>query len=109
MAFALDMLGFDTEASAGGFGKPPTLTVGHPLGVPTAVEHPPGNDIAVEQVWKKLSRGRQGIARELATAALEGAVQGGTAYTLGKGALNADDAAKAVAYKLWFLLWEGGE
>ena len=31
VAFALAMLGFTTEASAGGFGKPPTITVGHPM------------------------------------------------------------------------------
>ncbi len=53
-----------------------------------------------EQIWAALSPGRQGIARELAHATLEGAAVGFTHS-------DVHNASVAVAYKLWFLLWEG--
>lgn len=52
------------------------------------------------ELWKTLSPGRRSLAQDLADAALEGAGHETNAS-------NEEAAAQAVAFKLYFLLWEG--
>jgi hypothetical protein len=57
--------------------------------------------VTPEQVWATISLGRKDLARDLAQAALAGA-DAENVPTAAK-----ENAAIAVAFKLWFLIWEG--
>ena len=55
-----------------------------------------------DQVWKKLSPGQRSLAQDISRAALYGA---GFEETLS--VAREGHAARAVAFKLWFLIWVG--